>query len=213
MNRSDDIQHLCKALSSLQNEITDADKDTAGYGYKYADLAQVLSLIRPLLQKNGLSFTQPVSNADGIVVIETLVMHESGQWMSSELRMPPTAGSKMSAAQAIGSAITYGRRYALTAIFGIAQQDDDAADHRQAQPNKSKSPEPVPAEPEQAAKQNPEYWAAIKKALEDMRFFMKESDALSVLDIWEAQSRTTKKYIWEKLNGDEKSYVQSLKPQ
>lgn len=132
MKHSESIQSLAKAMSGLQSEIRDAEKDTQGYGYKYADLYQVLSLIRPLLAKHGLAFTQHVSNADDKVLIETMVMHESGEWMASEISMPPTPNTKMSAAQSVGSAITYGRRYSLVAIFGITQctEDDDGANYK-----------------------------------------------------------------------------------
>lgn len=146
MKHSDSIQGLAKAMSGLQSEIRDAEKDTQGYGYKYADLYQVLSLIRPLLAKHGLAFTQHVSNADDKVLIETMVMHESGEWMSSEISMPPTPNTKMSAAQSVGSAITYGRRYSLVAIFGITQctEDDDGANykHREAPKNTTSPAKP-----------------------------------------------------------------------
>ena len=144
MKHSETINEIAKAMSGLQSEIRDAEKDTQGHGYKYADLYQILSLIRPLLSKHGLAFTQHVSNADDKVVIETMIMHESGQWIQSELSMPPTPNNRMSAAQSVGSAITYGRRYSLTAIFGITQctEDDDAAN--QAPPYTSR-PKPVPA--------------------------------------------------------------------
>lgn len=125
MKQSEQLNELAGAMSKLQSEIRDAEKDNQGYGYKYADLGQILSLIRPLLQKNGLSFAQHVGNANDMVAIETIVMHSSGQWMSSELLMPAVQSKSMNAAQAMGSVITYGRRYALSAIFGIAQIDDD----------------------------------------------------------------------------------------
>lgn len=127
MKHSEQLNEIASAMSKLQGEIEDANKDTSGYGYKYADLSQVLSIIRPLLSKNGLSFTQHISNADDKIIIETMLMHSSGQWMASEIAMPPVQGKSMNAAQAVGSIITYGRRYALTAIFGITQTDDDGA--------------------------------------------------------------------------------------
>jgi hypothetical protein len=129
MKHSNEINELAKAMSKLQSEIRDAEKDVQGYGYKYADLGQVLGLIRPLLEKNGLSFNQHVGNAQDTAIIETMVMHESGQWMSSEICMPVTIEAKRSAAQCVGIAITYGRRYALTAIFGITQVAEDQDGH------------------------------------------------------------------------------------
>jgi hypothetical protein len=127
MKQSEQLNELASAMSKLQSEIRDAEKDNQAYNYKYADLGTVLGLIRPLLAKNGLSFQQHVGNADGKVVIETIIMHSSGQWISSELAMPEVQSKSMNAAQGIGSVITYGRRYALTAIFGITQVDDDGS--------------------------------------------------------------------------------------
>jgi hypothetical protein len=142
MRHSEQLNEIAASMSKLQGEIEDASKDTSGYGYKYADLSQVLGIIRPLLSKNGLSFTQHVSNADDKIIIETMVMHSSGQWMSSEIAMPPVPSKSMNAAQAVGSIITYGRRYALTAIFGITQTDDDGA------PEKARHEEPKKAQQE-----------------------------------------------------------------
>jgi len=127
MKHSEQINELAKALSGFQSEVVDADKDKKGYGYNYADLSQILSIIRPLLSKHGLSFMQHASNLDDKILVETIVMHSSGQWISSELAMQLAQGKGMNSAQAVGSVITYARRYALTAMFGIAQQDDDAS--------------------------------------------------------------------------------------
>lgn len=127
MKHSEQINELSKALSGFQSEVVDADKDKKGYGYNYADLSQILSIIRPLLGKHGLSFMQHASNLDDKIVVETIVMHSSGQWISSELAMQLAQGKGMNSAQAVGSVITYGRRYALTAMFGITQHDDDAS--------------------------------------------------------------------------------------
>jgi hypothetical protein len=210
MNRSEEIQNLSKAMSNLQSEIKDAEKDTAGYNYKYADLAQVLSLIRPLLLKNGLSFTQHVSNADGSVVIETVVMHESGQWMASELNMPPTPSSKMSPAQAVGSAITYGRRYALTAIFGITQQaedDDAAADH-----SKHEQRSQQKHTPPKAAQTKPKPYESIDRPLNDLQNAVHADDKGAGYKTWMGLSKETKTAVWNKLTPEEKAWVQSLKP-
>lgn len=207
MNRSDEIQNLSKAMSNLQHEIKDAEKDTAGYNYKYADLAQVLSLIRPLLLKNGLSFTQHVSNADGSVVIETVVMHESGQWMASELNMPPTPSSKMSPAQAVGSAITYGRRYALTAIFGITQQaeDDDAADHGKHQQQKQQQQQRPPAH------QAPKSPVDVAGPLTHIQNAISMDDKMNGFKVWIGLSNEIKDTLWKKLTPEQQNWIRSLK--
>ncbi len=127
MNKSDEINELAKSLSKVQGEIHNAFKDKSGYGYKYVDLASILDITRPLLSKYGLSVSQLCGSANDLATVETVLMHESGQWISSTIEMGIERGKGMSLAQAVGSVITYARRYALAAIVGIAQTDDDAS--------------------------------------------------------------------------------------
>lgn len=136
MNRSEEISHLAAALSKLQNEIQNVHKDKSGYGYKYTELSTILDLVRPLLSKYDLAVSQLCSSDPSsleIVGVETVLMHSSGQYISSTLYMRvdnpvgKSGKASMSTAQASGSVITYARRYALAAILGIAQTDDDAS--------------------------------------------------------------------------------------
>lgn len=134
MNKSTDIDKLAQSLSQLQSEIQNVYKDKSGYGYKYTELSSILDVVRPLCAKYHLAVSQLGDNnpADPDVVgVETVLMHNSGQYISSSLYMRVTASKGMSAAQAAGSVITYARRYALAAILGIAQTDDDAAAPRE----------------------------------------------------------------------------------
>lgn len=129
MNKSETIEKLASALSKLQNEIQNAYKDKAGYGYKYVELSSILDSCRPLLSKHELAISQLCSNECGdldMIGVETILMHSSGQHISSTLHLRVTPNKGMSAAQAAGSVITYARRYALAAILGIAQTDTDA---------------------------------------------------------------------------------------
>jgi hypothetical protein len=127
MNKSNDINELACALAKAQGEIEDATKNKKGYGYKYADLSQLLQIVRPIFSKNGLCVSQmPEHGAcpDSINIVSVL-MHSSGQWIQSDysMRVEPMKGNTR--AQAAGSVITYMRRYALAAIAGITQEDDD----------------------------------------------------------------------------------------
>ncbi len=128
MNKSESIAGLAKALSLFQGEIKNAYKGSQGHGYKYADLAFILDSARELLSKHGLSVVQmPSGEVSSSVNVDTCVMHESGEWMEQTYSMPIPDNKRNSAAQNLGSAITYARRYALAAALGIAQTDDDAA--------------------------------------------------------------------------------------
>lgn len=125
-HRSDSIRNLAIALSNLQGEVTDAHKDKSGYGYTYADLAGVLNITRPLCLKHGFSVSQLCTSDNGQVGITTILMHSSGEFLESTLMMPINSVKSANAAQAAGSIITYVRRYALAAILGITQIENDA---------------------------------------------------------------------------------------
>lgn len=123
-----EINELAAALSKLQGEVLNATADAKGYNYSYAKLDQILDIARPLMAKYGLSLTQmPTTATDGKIGLTSLLMHTSGQSIQSFFELPIEAAAKMSTAQACGSVITYMRRYALAAIIGIAQTDEDAA--------------------------------------------------------------------------------------
>ena len=123
MQTSDHINELATALSKAQGEITGALKDSANpfFKSKYADLASCWEACRAPLAKNGLAvFQVPEYTETGLTLITTLA-HSSGQFMRGSLPVHP----KDDTPQAMGSALTYARRYALTAFIGIAQVDDD----------------------------------------------------------------------------------------
>lgn len=124
MKMSETIAELAKALAAAQAEIENATKGSINphFRSKYADLAEVLNTSRPILSKHGLSVVQMPGFEDGKVSVETVLMHESGQWIANTLLGPC---SKLDP-QGVGSAITYYRRYSLAAFAGIAQEDDDA---------------------------------------------------------------------------------------
>jgi hypothetical protein len=124
MQKSETIAALAKSLAKAQGEIENATKSSTNphFRSKYADLAEVLNTVRPVFSSNGLSFVQMPSFSDGVVMVETLLAHESGEWIG-ETASSPIAKQD---AQGVGSAITYLRRYSLAAFAGIAQEDDDA---------------------------------------------------------------------------------------
>lgn len=130
MEKSESIKELAAALSKAQQEIEDATKDKSGYNYKYADLSQVLQIIRPVFGKYGLSLTQFPGGDGEKVIIDSMLMHSSGEWLSKEYSMKVEKAKGMTLAQGSGSVITYMRRYAAAAIAGITQEDTDAAAQR-----------------------------------------------------------------------------------
>lgn len=120
---SDLTDKLDAALAKAQGEIENAAKDAFNPHFKsnYSDLASVWNACRGPLSKHGISVTQWPTHSDlRSVTLMTRVAH-AGQWMQSTMTMPtdkPTA-------QGIGSALTYARRYMLSAVAGVAPNDDD----------------------------------------------------------------------------------------
>jgi hypothetical protein len=133
MNKSENIGELAAALCKAQTKMKSAVKDKANPFFKssYADLSSVWDACKAELAANGLAISQhPTTDSTGSVIVETVLIHSSGQWMSSALAMKPTKNDP----QAYGSAITYARRYALAAVVGVVTDDDDGneASDRQA---------------------------------------------------------------------------------
>lgn len=123
IERSESIQALAKALVAFQGDVENATKGSTNPAFKskYADLAEILNTVRQPLHKHGLAVTQHPNYEGGHVNIDTLLLHESGEFLYSMTSIPVTKQD----AQGAGSAITYGRRYSLAAILGISQEDDD----------------------------------------------------------------------------------------
>lgn len=128
---SPSIGKLVEALAKAQLQFTAVlkDSDNPAYRSKYADLATVIDATRPFLAAEGLTIVQMpharFSEADAKeLTLTTLLAHSSGEWISSDLTLPAMMRERFDA-QSVGSAITYARRYALAAITGVAQEDDD----------------------------------------------------------------------------------------
>jgi ERF superfamily len=124
LQHSTALEALAAALATAQGQMTSAAKDAENpfYKSKYADLHSVWDACRVPLASNGLAVIQ-CPRADGAFVsVETLLIHRSGQWVRGLL----TAEAKDASPQAIGSAVTYLRRYALQSFVGVAPEDDDA---------------------------------------------------------------------------------------
>ena len=131
--KSKSIGKLATSLAKAQAELKGAEKasDNKFFNSKYADLHKVIESSLPSLTKYGLSVVQGnryCTLTNGFYVT-TMLLHESGQWIKSEIRMSTNPG-KQSPNHAIGTAVTYGRRYGLSAICGIAQFDYDGNDNK-----------------------------------------------------------------------------------
>ena len=164
-NQSETLGALAGSLSAFQAACEAAPKNATNphLKNKYADQASIWDAIRGPLGQNGLAVIQlPTPGEKGELRLVTKLVHKSGEWVSSEIVMP----LQKSDPQGYGSALTYARRYALAAILGVTQDDDDAdAATRPSAPRQSE-PAPAQAAPK-AAVANADGMKRIKKAREE----------------------------------------------
>lgn len=124
MRHSEQLDKIAAALVVAQGGIAPVLKDATNphFKSKFASLGAVTDAVRPPLLKAGISVLQTTTDEDETgFCVETMLLHTSGQWIASRVRMPidkPTA-------QGAGSAITYGRRYGLAAALGVVADEDD----------------------------------------------------------------------------------------
>jgi hypothetical protein len=107
--------------AKIQTKPTPANPNGGSYSYDYADLGDIREAVVPTLTQYGLAVTQAPSIYGDSPALTTTLMHTSGQWIESEMLLH----IEKTDAQGQGSAITYARRYALSAILGIVTESDD----------------------------------------------------------------------------------------
>lgn len=124
MRRSEGIEEILKALTKFQSEVKDPSRDANNpfFKSKYVTLDNLLKAVRPAMADNGLSFVQMPISLDGKIGCTTILIHESGEWIESE---PFVMTLQKNDPQGAGSALTYARRYSLSAMLGVAWDDDD----------------------------------------------------------------------------------------
>lgn len=141
MQSSETIGKIGDALAKAQSVIAPAPKDKANPFFKshYADLASITDACRKALTDNGIAVVQGFTAvSDGFIQLDTRLIHISGEWIEGNLVMP--AGGT---AQSYGSAITYGRRYALAAMVGVVADEDDDGNAASQKPTNTQQPKPA----------------------------------------------------------------------
>jgi len=143
MDHSETTTALMAAMVKAQAEMQGATKGSENpfFKSKYADLGAVMAATKDALHAHGLAIIQFPIDRDNKCGVETVVCHESGEWMSQECLL---ATSKQDP-QAYGSAITYARRYGWQAVCGIPSEDDDGnhATHGRSKPKKDPKKDPL----------------------------------------------------------------------
>jgi len=188
---SPEIGELAKALAIAQGQLTGALKSAENpfFESKYADLAAVLEAAKPL-HDNGLAIIQVPLEDDRGVALTTILAHSSGQWIRGKYRMRPEKNTP----QAIGSCLTYLRRYAYSAFGGIAQKDDDGegAMNRTVTPtvkvdNKTK-----------------------KAVYEQTLACLDDADEHGLREVWHGFSQDEKVILWGMFNSQQRSTIKKM---
>ena len=216
------MKNLIKAIADFQQDCPVILKDTSGYGYKYADLTQIDSIIKPLLKKHGLAYVQPIQGNN----IQTRLFHvETGETIESICMIPfesikyePVviettknnvtekktkyiiAGFEgMNTAQAYGSLITYFRRYTISSLLGlITDKDTDGTGEKQ--PETTQQTKQTTPPKTQTAPPKPQPAPLTPEQLEKQRILTKWNAEKSLIgtELNKCNSIDDVKAIWEK---------------
>lgn len=125
MNTSQEVKNIYSAIIKARPEISPIARTKSARNYKYATLDTVIELLSVVLPKYELGWVQSIGTTDGRPVLVTRIIHTSGEWIEDTLPLVQTklAGGA-NESQELGASITYFKRYALSAMFGIATDDD-----------------------------------------------------------------------------------------
>jgi hypothetical protein len=153
---SENVAAIATALAKAQTELSNPEKAMIGsiynartdsqQSFRYTSLSSGLDIIRKVLGAQQIAVTQTtdIDRAGGTVNLTTVLLHTSGEWISSD--WPVCQLSETSAPRRMGAALTYARRYALFTMVGIAGEDDlDAPDIANDGPKGDKTAEAGPA--------------------------------------------------------------------
>ena len=142
MTTSETIGAIAPALIKAQSQMQGIIKEgkNPAFRSKYVTLDSILDTLRPILTSNGLMLTQGSTPPWGVesITVESRIIHTSGEWIATTVTIPVTKPD----AHGLGSALTYGRRYSVSALLAIsADEDDDANGAVQAQDGFRRGPQ------------------------------------------------------------------------
>ena len=197
MNKSESIKELATSLVKAQASMSNPKKNASNpfFKSKYADLSEVINVSKQVLAENGLSVVQLPCMVDGVVSVETILIHESGEFLSNIMSMPPVKNDP----QGVGSCLTYIRRYSLSAILGIAQEDDDGNDAVKQKASKKR----VASVPK-------EHREMIDKIANALFIANENQDSLAANEVWSELSQQEQTWAWSKIPDDIKENLRLL---
>lgn len=152
-NQSESIAKLAAAMVAAHAEMENPTKDRANshHKYKYATLEALLEVAKPVLAKHRLTVVQMPAGTGDVPTLVTAVVHESGEFIRSEMPLTLLKPESVRGPQALGSAITYARRYALQSVLGVTAEDDDDGGAGSAPPKQQKPAQQQPQQERTAA--------------------------------------------------------------
>jgi hypothetical protein len=141
MEHSESIGKIAEALAAFQAEVKDParDKDNPYFKSKYVAIDGLLAAVRPILAKHGLSVIQSTGGNGQDISVTTEILHTSGEWIRTDALVLKAVKADP---QGAGSAVTYGRRYSLSAALGVAWDDDDDGNAASTPPKAEKKAAP-----------------------------------------------------------------------
>ena len=170
MQHSESIAKIAEALAAFQSEVKDPARDGENphFRSKYVQIDGLLAAVRPILSKHGLSIVQSTGGNGQDVSVSTMLLHNSGEWIETDALMIKPAKADP---QGCMSAITYSRRYSLSAALGVAWDDDDDG-------NAASAPKPAPKAKAKKADNRAEYMAKIKNAMQSQHISADDGKAI-----------------------------------
>ncbi len=139
------MKNLYKSLAKFQKEVKNIPKNSKGYGYDYAKLEDIIRIVTPTLNKNGLVLIQSIDTDEHsrLPSVKTILAHmDTGESIESNTPISEVKLGSMNTYQSLGSGITYMRRYSIAGILGIAPDDDiDASKELVRETIETKKPE------------------------------------------------------------------------
>lgn len=177
--RSENINELAKALALAQSEMGVAKKDSENPFFKssYANLESIVLACRAALTKNNLAVSQTTKYENGVLLLVTTLLHASGQYIFGEY---PIISQKQDP-QAVGSAISYAKRYALAALVGVVSSDED--DDAERALDRPKNHAPTQHEPSISER-------AEKAFLQFSKYGVSKNELLAYCDVQTSQALT-----------------------
>lgn len=170
MKHSESIKQIAAALAAFQSEVKDPARDGENphFRSKYVQIDGLLAAVRPILSKHGLSVVQSTGGDGQDISVTTEIMHTSGEWIRTDALILKAVKADP---QGAGSAVTYGRRYSLSAALGVAWDDDDDG-------NAASAPKPAPKAKAKAKDNRAEYMAKIKEAMQSQHISADDGKAI-----------------------------------